>query len=184
MSDELLINVGEGEIRAVLTSDNRPFELIIEREDRKSLIGNIYLARIRRLMKGMEAAFVELGEERSGFLPLGDQRSGIESEPLPEEGEAVFVQIIRDAIGRKGPQLSRRLSLAGRHLVFVPGRDGVTVSRQIADEGERDRLLELMQTITEPGEGYILRTAAEGAGTEELAEGCKTDHRSRWQCTR
>ena len=101
MSEELLINVGEGEIRAVLTSATRPYELDIEREDRKSLIGNIYLARVRRLMKGMEAAFVDIGEERSGFLPLSDQRGGGGDAALADEGEAEFVQVVRDAIGRK-----------------------------------------------------------------------------------
>jgi len=170
MTDELLINVIDGEIRAALVEDDILVDLIVAREERKSLIGNIYMGRVSRVMSGMDAAFVDIGTDRAGFLPLaGVGADGVAALDHVDEGEAVCVQVIRDAIGRKGPQLSRQLSLAGRHLVYTPERDRIAVSRLIEDEDERERLIELMEGVAAPGEGFILRTAAEGVGEDDLA---------------
>lgn len=171
MSEELLINVAVGETRAAIVDGGTLKEVVIERAGNESQIGHIYLGRVRRLMPGMEAAFVDLGTERAGFLPLRPARGNDADDPPPAvtEGEEVCVQITRDAVGRKGAQLSRRLSLAGRLVVLMPDGDGVSVSRMIADEDERERLTEIMQGVAGPGERFILRTAAEGAGAEELA---------------
>lgn len=172
MTQELFINVMPAEVRAALVDEGILTELILERRERASLVGNVYLGRVQRMMNGMEAAFVDIGLGRSGFLGLDDNRRGngvgVEGGPV-HEGAAVLVQVIKDAIGTKGVQLSRRLTLPGRYLVYAPQQDRVMVSRQIADEAERDRLTELMDDIAQPGEGFILRTASEGADGEELA---------------
>lgn len=174
MSERLLINVMPGEIRAALAADGRIVELFVERRGRESLVGNLYLGRVERILDGMDAAFVDIGLGRSGFLGLDGARTGErgDSDRIGDyavEGEAVAVQVVRDAVGRKGVQLSRRFSLAGRYLVHTPGRFRIAVSRQIADEDERARLEALADSAADAGGGFIVRTAADGAGAEEIA---------------
>jgi ribonuclease G len=170
MSQELFINVMSAEVRAALMDDSVLIDLIVERRERASVVGNIYLGRVERMMKGMEAAFVDIGLGKSGFLGMDDNRRGNGETSGPvHEGEAILVQVTKDAIDTKGVQLSRRLSLPGRSLVYAPSQDRVMVSRQIEDEAERDRLTGLMADIAEKGEGFILRTASVGATGEELA---------------
>ena len=178
MDESLLIDVMPGEIRAAVVRDARVVELFIERRGHESLVGNIYLGRVERILDGMDAAFVDIGIGRSGFLGLDGARTG---DPGPRdasdrigvhivEGEAIRVQVAKDAVGRKGAQLSRRIAVAGRHLVYTPTRDRIAVSRQIVDEDERARLEALVGDAAEPGDGFIVRTAAEGAAGDELAD--------------
>ena len=136
--------------------DTALIDLFVERRERASLVGNIYLGRVERVVRGMEAAFVNVGLSRAGFLGLdgGKRRNGEAAAPV-HEGEAILVQIVKDAIGGKGVQLSRRLTLPGRFLVYVPLQQGVMLSRQIEANAERDRLNELMSTMVENGEGFI-----------------------------
>lgn len=177
MAESLLINVMPGEIRAALVQDGRAMELFIERRGRESLVGNIYLGRVERVLDGMDAAFVDIGLGRSGFLGLdGARTGGRPAEPSDDrigdhlvEGEAVAVQIAKDSVGRKGVQLSRRLSLAGRNLVYTPAGRRIAVSRQIADADERARLEALVAEAGAAGDGFIVRTAAVGAGPAEIA---------------
>lgn len=178
MSESLLIDVMPGEIRAAAVSDGRVVELFIERRGHESLVGNVYLGRVERILDGMDAAFVDIGIGKSGFLGLDGARIG---GPGPRdagdrigdyivEGEAVGVQVSKDAAGRKGAQLSRRIAVAGRHLVYTPTQDRIAVSRQIADADERIRLETLVRDTAEAGGGFIVRTAAEGATSGELAD--------------
>lgn len=178
MSRELLISSAGGELRAALTEDGALAALIVERQDRASLVGNIYLGRVQRVALGIAAAFVDIGMGRDGFLPLGVRgrdEAGENGEsppplpPAPVEGEALCVQVVRDAFAGKGAQLSRRLSLAGYHLVYLPDGARIAVSRLIEDETERDRLVASVAALAEEGEGFVVRTAAEGAAPEELA---------------
>lgn len=169
MSQDLFINVMPAEVRAALLDDGTLVELILERRRRASLVGNVYLGRVQRVMQGMEAAFVDIGLSRAGFLGLDDQRRTAAAAQHVHEGEAVVVQVVKDAIGSKGVQLSRRITLPGRHLVFTPSQDRVMISRQIEDESERERLTRLMSAIAEAGEGFILRTASIGASEAELS---------------
>ncbi|CAN0592975.1 unnamed protein product, partial [Laminaria digitata] len=156
-------------------------DVIVARRERASVVGNIYLGRVERVMKGMEAAFVDIGLGKSGFLGLDDNRRGNGETSAPvHEGEAILVQVTKDAIGTKGVQLSRRVTLPGRSLVYAPSQDRVMISRQIEDEAERERLTGLMADIAAQGEGYILRTASVGATGEELAAD-RTELLESWQ---
>ncbi len=173
MGERLLIDAMPGEIRAALVADGRVVELFVERRGRESLVGNLYLGRVERILDGMDAAFVDIGIGRSGFLGLDGARTGERGDAdrigdFLVEGEAIAVQVDRDAVGRKGVQLSRRISLAGRYLVHTPGRSRIAVSRQIADEEERARLEALAGSAADAGGGFIVRTAADGAGAEEI----------------
>jgi ribonuclease G len=169
MSRELLIETEGDEVRAAVIEDGSLVDLIIERENGGSIVGNIYLGRVERVIPGIGAAFVDIGREKSGFLPLYERRGG---EPIGDpvvEGGIVFVQAKRDGFAEKGPQLARNLSLPGRFLVYGPTGGRLTVSRQIENEGEKERLLGLLSEIAEDGEGFVLRTVAEGTERDVLA---------------
>ena len=174
MAEDLFLNVTPAEIRSALLVDDVLVDLIVDQNERTSVVGNIYLGRVERVMNGMKAAFVDIGLSRSGFLGLdnGRRRNGEPDIPV-YEGEQVIVQVTKDALEGKGVQLSRRLTLPGRYLVYAPRQDRVMVSRQIEDEGERHRLTEIMTNLSSPEEGFILRTAAVGVSSEELEADCK-----------
>ena len=166
-----------GEVRAAALSDGRPFELFVERRGRESQVGNVYLGRVERVVSGMNAAFVDLGTGRSGFLAADAAREsyGAAWQPgetriadLLNEGETVAVQVVKDAIASKGPQLARRITLPGRFVVYTPTQSRISVSRQIEDEAEQARLIALMAAIADADEGFILRTAAAGVDAEDL----------------
>lgn len=178
MGESLLIEVMPGEIRAAAVRDGRVVELFVERRGHESLVGNVYLGRVERVLDGMDAAFVDIGIGKSGFLGLDGARTG---DPAPRdakdrmgdyvvEGEAVRVQVAKDAVDRKGAQLTRRIAVAGRHLVYTPTQQRIAVSRQIADADERARLEALVGGAAEAGDGFIVRTASEGAEGAELAD--------------
>ncbi len=169
MSRELLIEREGDEVRAALLEDGSLVDLIVERESGGSIVGNIYLGRVERVILGIGAAFIDIGRGKSGFLPLSERRGDEPSDVPVVEGGTVFVQAKRDAFAEKGPQLARQLSLPGRFLVYAPKGGRLTVSRQIENESERDRLLGLISDIAEDGEGFVLRTVAEGAAHDVLA---------------
>ncbi|MDA1325749.1 MAG: Rne/Rng family ribonuclease [Proteobacteria bacterium] len=163
MKRELLIETLAGEVRIAILEDDVVVDLIVEREAGASLVGNIYLGRVQRVVTGISAAFVDIGIPKAGFLPL---RGGV----TVTEGEAVRVQVARDAFGEKGAQLSLNLTLPGRLLVYGPDTGRISVSRQIEDEQERERLLRIVEDIAVDQEGFIVRTVAEGASAVQLAE--------------
>jgi ribonuclease G len=177
MTEELLIEVVPGQVRAALVADGRLVDLVIERGMRPSLVGNVYLGRVQRVLPGMDAAFVEIGIGRAGFLDLDGARPP-GTAPSPDErigsflseGEALLVQVTRDAIGRKGVELDRRIALPGRLLVYTPLQPGIAVSRQIVDAAEEARLAGIAANLAADGEGFIVRTSAAEASAEELAD--------------
>ncbi len=173
MSQKLFINVTSAEVRAALTEESVLIDLMIDRYERASVIGNIYLGRVERVMQGVEAAFVNVGLQRAGFLGLdeGRRRNGNTGSPV-HEGEAVVVQVTKDAITGKGVQLTRRVTLPGRYLVYAPFQDRVMISRKIEGEDERERLAGLMGELALNCEGFIVRTAAVGASAGELEADC------------
>src|SRR6202012_1753437 len=202
MSKDVLINAGAGEIRVAVVEDGRLQDLMLERTiglddgPRKkndgrtghSLIGNIVLGRVQRVLPGMQAAFVDVGLERAGFLGAREARCladlpGFDDERTPKigdcvhEGEEVMVQVVKDPIGDKGARLSANITIPGRLAVMVPNTPGIALSRRIECEDERARMLALgEQMIAEggdrlvPGAGYILRTAASEATLADLKE--------------
>ena len=182
MSAEILINSGLGETRIAVVEDGVLREVTIERPHRRSIVGAIFLGRVASVVPSMNAAFVEIGLERAGFLGAYEARpptqaSGRSRDAPPigdsvHEGESVLVQAVKDPLSDKGARMSRQLSLAGRYLVYAPYGDGVAISRRISEEEARDRLSELVgeAAIAEGAEGgFIVRTAAADASSEELA---------------
>ena len=154
MSSEILVEVVGDDMRVILLNDGIPADLIIERETKKSLIGNIYKGRVETVNRGLGAAFINLGEQHAGFLP-------IDSDDYLIEGESVWVQVTRDGYKSKGPQVSRSLSLPGCFTVFSPHGGKNSVSKRIEDAAERTRILEILSNLVEGEEGVIARTASE-----------------------
>ncbi len=182
MSAEILVNVGPGETRGAVLENGVLQEIFIERASRRGLVGNIYKGRVSRVLPGMQAAFVEVGLERTAFLHVDDiEPSAAEAAAPPvatrdirqllSAGDDVIVQVAKDPIGGKGARLSTSISLPSRLLVYMPRGSGVGVSARIEDEAERARLREAIVGIVKTGHsgGYIVRTAAVGATAEQLA---------------
>ena len=185
MSEEILINVTPRETRVAHVENGMLQEVFIERAKRRGLVGNVYKGRIQRVMPGMQAAFVELGLERTAFLHASDiLRGSLESEildgvtntsanlsieQLVREGQEVIVQVVKDPIGSKGARLSTHLSIPSRYLVLLPNTKMTGVSARIEDDLERTRLKVIMADVASAStHGFIVRTNAEGAGEEAL----------------
>ena len=190
MSEELLINVTPQEIRVALVDNGVLQELQVERSGHRGLVGNIYKGVVRRVLPGMQAAFVDVGLERTAFLHAADIQDDSEEiqgetdiEPraghhevrnvgaLLREGQEVLVQVIKDPLGSKGARLSTRITLPGRYLVYMPFVPRIGVSTRIESPEERMRLKEQLKSAIPPeeGGGYIIRTLAEGVEETDFA---------------
>jgi ribonuclease G len=181
MKKTILVSADRGETRvAVLEakakgSPRKVAELYVERRGRRSIVGNIYKGKIDNVLPGMEAAFVDIGLERNGFLhvdeivlpggeaaPKRGRGKGRRIDELIKPKQEIVVQVVKDPLKSKGARLSMNLSIAGRYLVYAPQGSGVGVSRRLGDK-ERDRLRKMVdRTYDGPG-GLIVRTAAHGA---------------------
>jgi ribonuclease G len=172
---ELLISVDVGEQRVAILEDDRVAEVYLERPERRSIAGNIYLGVVDNVLPGMEAAFVEIGLEKNGFLyvdeivgPELEGRKGARKiQDLIKRGQTILVQAVKDPMKSKGARLTTEISLPGRFLVYVPNGEGSGVSRRIED-AERTRLKEIVRNLDPKDGGIIVRTAAEGASAEDI----------------
>jgi ribonuclease G len=172
---ELVISVDVGEQRVAILEDDRVAEVYLERPERRSIAGNIYLGAVDNVLPGMEAAFVEIGLEKNGFLyvdeivgPELEGRKGARRiQDLIKRGQTILVQAVKDPMKSKGARLTTELSLPGRFLVYVPNGEGYGVSRRV-DEDERTRLKGIVKELDPKGGGIIVRTAAEGASAEDI----------------
>lgn len=166
MKRTLLVSSGPADLRLVLLEDAEPVEMLVESRRQPSRVGAIYLGQVRRVVRGMDAAFVDIGLERSAYLPLADVHpdgSGL------KRGQPVVVQIKRDGLGSKGARLTMKLSLPARHLVLLPGAPArLSISRKIDDDDERERLRSLPEQRPLTC-GAIVRTGARGVALSTLA---------------
>ena len=191
MTTEILINATSYEVRLALVEDGNLSEFHMQRPTEKGLMGNIYKGKVVRVLPGMQAAFVDIGLDRTGFLYVDDvclatpdssdynpcitdcaitdvRTLGLRIEDLLHEGQDILVQVSKDPIGTKGARLTCHITLPCRNLVFIPQTDHIGISRKIEDEEVRDRLKNLIQEIRPRGTGFIVRTVAEQATREEL----------------
>ena len=184
--EEILINVTPREVRAALLENGVLQEIHVERAARRGLLNNIYKGRVCRVLPGMQAAFVDIGLERTAFLHASDisrrntaLNAGAEQDPTPpieireliREGDEVLVQVVKNPLGSKGARLTTFVTLPSRYLVYLPNGNGVGVSSRIEDEAERERLRTVAEHVLaahEQAGGVIVRTAAEGADDEAL----------------
>lgn len=189
---ELFVNVEPTETRVALVEDGMITELHVERAKSRSIVGNVYLGRVGRVLPGMQAAFVDIGLDRHAFLQVtdsirqedfdaltdspaeegGSARRVSKQTPINQvltSGQAVVVQVTRAPVGKKGARVTSHVSLAGRHLVYMPTLDRVGISRRIQEEKERKRLSTIIDSLRTSG-GFIVRTVAEGVSEEVLTE--------------
>lgn len=182
--EEILINVTPRETRVAVVENGKLQELHLERTLSRGIVGNIYKGKVVRVLPGMQAAFVDIGLDKNGFLHAGDiarNDPAFSGEPMREippiqelvrEGVSVYVQVLKDPIGSKGARLTTELSMPSRNLVYLPRGKGIGISQKIENEAERERLRELVQgRIDQQGleGGFIVRTLAESACDEDIA---------------
>lgn len=186
MKKEILINSTGHETRVALLEDGRLVELLVQGAEERRLVGNIYKGRIKTVLPGMQAAFVDIGMEKAAFLHSSDigqqadddeyekddqeeapadivrkkRRAGIET--VLKEGQEILVQVIKEPISAKGPRITSEVSIAGRYLVLVPDDQHIRVSKRITDWGEKRRLRSTVRPLRPEGFGLIIRTEGEG----------------------
>jgi ribonuclease E len=173
---QMLVRVARGQTQMVILEGPVLVEHYVARQESNSVAGNIYLAKVRNVLPGMEAAFLDFGAPKNGVLYAsdvaatgnGNGRSNKRIENVLKEGDEVLVQVTKDAMGAKGARLTGIPSLPGRYLVLVPESDSVGISRRLPDE-DRSRLREVINKVRPAGYGVIVRTAALHASAEELA---------------
>jgi ribonuclease G len=196
---QLLVTVDRGETRVAILeakdgrkqADWRIGELYIERRGSRSIVGNVYKGKVDNVLPGLEAAFVDIGLEKNGFLHADDivfpgvevarrgrsgRQRGKRITELIKPGQEILVQAVKDPLKTKGPRLSMQLSIAGRYLVYVPQGEGVGVSRRL-DDKERDRLRKAVGKVDLGQGGAIVRTAAQGAKREDFEREIKYLHK-------
>ena len=171
---ELLVSVDVGEQRVAVLEDDRAAEVYLERPERRSIAGNIYKGTVDNVLPGMEAAFIEIGLEKNGFLyvdeivtPELEGRGGRKIQDLLKRNQEILVQAVKDPMKSKGARLTTEISLPGRFVVFVPSGEGLGVSRRL-DDDERIRLRDIVKAVAPKKGGVIVRTAAEGASAEDV----------------
>ena len=194
MKREILINANPRETRVAILEDDQFVELLVDRPEARRMVGDIYYGKVEAVLPGIQAAFVDIGTEKSAFLhasdlvyPEDDEAGEDDDDDEPEDeangkrgrdkapaiqdvlkrGQDILVQVSKEPISTKGPRVTAQISLAGRFLVFMPFASRVGVSRKIGERAERQRLRELVQGVLPPDSGgVIVRTVGEDVTRE------------------
>src|SRR5687767_6384884 len=204
MKREILINAAPRETRVAILEDDQLVELLVDRPDARRMVGDIYLGRIEAVLPGIQAAFVDIGTEKSAFLHASDviypdegesrddgdvddaaegedeapRRKRAKDIPIQDavkRGQDLIVQVSKEPISTKGPRVTAEVSLAGRFLVYMPFSSRVGVSRKIGDRAERQRLRKMVEEILpEDSGGVIVRTVSEDANQETFGRELQT----------
>ena len=188
MKKEIFINESMGETRIAIQEDGQLVEVYVEKQDKHRMVGNVYKGKVENVLPGMQAAFVDIGNDLNAFLPfseIGNNEYIIEDsgnkhsrnknrrhdniEVDLKKGQEIYVQVIKEPFAGKGPRVTTEVALPGRLLVLVPNADYIGISKKIWDKYERRRLKKIAQQLREGNTGVIIRTVAEGK-SEELIE--------------
>ena len=161
MPQQIIISSTPEEVRMGLVDSGVLQEFMVERAMSAHLVGSIFLGRVSNIVRGIQAAFIDIGLDQNAFLYLGD------SQDLTE-GASVMIQITKDPRGTKGPTASREITFPGHYAVLFPFSDNIGISRKITGEEERTRLRSLAEKLRPPGMGIVLRTEAEGVSADVL----------------
>lgn len=200
MQQDIFINSTPQESRIAIVEDDSLAEFLVERQQERGIVGNIYKGKVARVLPGMQAAFVDVGLERAAFLHVSDFSTGPEAvskilsggdddivfentrpsshrrvpiERQLSRGQEILVEVAKDPLGMKGARITSYISLPGRYLVFMPTTHHFGVSRRIEDDKERKRLKEIAQPLLTAEGGFILRTASEGRSKREIQRDLK-----------
>ena len=179
---EIIINKDKQNTKTIAIIENGILvEQYIEKEEKERLEGNVYLGKVENILPGMQAAFVNIGEGKNTFIHLRDilpkiditknekvDDSNLNIKDFIKRGDPILVQVKRDCNNKKGPRVSKHLSLVGRYIVLMPETDIITVSQKIEDEKEQKRLKEEIAKILPENFGVIIRTSAVNKNINEI----------------
>ncbi|WP_248927395.1 Rne/Rng family ribonuclease [Paenibacillus hamazuiensis] len=175
----IAVHCEEGSTRVALMEDGKLQEYYEEGQKDHHIAGNIYIGKVVNVLPGMQAAFVDIGLKKNAFLYIDDVLPAhLEKQPkvkppisdLVSEGQELMVQVIKEPVGTKGARITTHYAIPGRWGVYMPYADYIGISRKIDSEAERERLKGLTAKLLKPGEGFIVRTMAEGESEEAIAE--------------
>lgn len=176
---KIIINEKGREVRCAIFEEEHLAEIHQSYSSEDEIVGNIYIGRVKKVLPGMQAAFVDIGLSQNGYLHRNDtlrfqQANHSESNPsishYIKEGEKVFVQVVKAGTEQKGPKLTMNLEFGGHLLVYMPYGKYLAVSKKVQDEQERKRLINMAQSFIDEQEGILFRTASNGQSKEDLAE--------------
>ncbi len=191
MNKEIVISVSSTETRIAILEDQQLVEIYLERPENARMVGDVYLGKVENVVRAIQAAFVNVGLEKNGFLPFADigakvgeysgfsetilefnskfnaQKKSQISENIKEDKE-ILIQVTKEPIGSKGPRFTTQVSLPGRFIVLVPHDHYIGVSRKISDQKERRRLRMLAKSLCPEGFGLIMRTVATGKDAQTI----------------
>ncbi|SKC64582.1 Rne/Rng family ribonuclease [Maledivibacter halophilus] len=183
--NKIVIDSGFSQSRVALLEDEEMVEYYIESKSLKRLVGNVYKGRVKNVLPGMQAAFVDIGLERNAFLYVKDaiprellidkkvDIKDIGIRDVVKNGQEIIVQVTKEPMDKKGARVTTHLSFPGRYLVLMSQVDYVGISRRIEDEDERKRLKEIVEEIKPEGMGIIIRTEAENKDRKDFEEDLK-----------
>ncbi len=179
--NEIVIDSGLNQDRVAILEDGELVEYYIESKEIKRLVGNIYKGRVKNVLPGMQAAFVDIGYEKNAFLYVKDAippemmnaTKNISIKDVVKNGQEIIVQVTKEPIDSKGPRVTTQLTFPGRYLVLMPYVDYIGISRKIQDDEERTRLKDIIGEITPDGMGVIIRTEAENKDKNDLKDDLK-----------
>lgn len=175
---QIYMNIMPEETRMAIIENGRLSSFELERDSQNHLVGNIYNGQIQNLLKGMQAAFVDIGQSKNAFLYVGDGKASAQGNSIGKReqltvGQRLPVQIIKDEVGSKGPRATMHLSIPGRNVVLMPNSAYIGTSHKIDDEKERQRLFNIVKNVCPEDMGIIIRTAAVGQSQETLEKDIK-----------
>lgn len=192
MRNQILINSTFNETRVALIEENNLAEIYVERNLSPQMVGNIYKGKIEKIVPGMQAAFVDIGSGKSGFISVEDVYEDSFADFMDDEdrkklknskqsiqdkliqGQDILVQVIKEPVHGKGPKLTSNLSIPGKHLVLIAAANIVGISHKIEDEKERERLIEIISRLKPENLGFIARTFSEDVSEKELSKEIKS----------
>ena len=191
---EILINKEDDKKDIALLEDGRLLEYYMEEENSNRNEGNIYVGVVKNVIKGMQAAFVDIGTEKNSFIHLKDILDKIDEKNLEnittnndkinisdviKEGQRLLVQVKKDSNLQKGARVSTHINLPSKYIALMPNTDIITVSQKIEDKKEQERLIKLVKENLSPENGAIIRTSAAGKN-QEIIEDIKNVEK-RWK---
>lgn len=173
----IVMHCEEQVTKVALLDDGNLTDYFVQATDAAQTVGNIYKGRIVNVLPGMQAAFVDIGQDRNAFLYINDVLPAhLEKQPNPKpsitelvrSGQEIVVQVVKEATGSKGARVTTHYTIPGRWIVYMPEADYVAISRKIEAGEERARLKQIAESLRRPGEGIIVRTVADGASPDAI----------------
>jgi len=173
----IVMHCEERVTKVALLDGGKLTDYFVQATDAAQTVGNIYKGRVVNVLPGMQAAFVDIGQEKNAFLYINDLLPAhLEKQPNPKpsitelvrSGQEIVVQVAKEAVGSKGARVTTHYSIPGRWIVYMPEADYVAISRKIEADDERARLKRIAESLRRPGEGIIVRTVADGATQEAI----------------